>query len=101
MNRRTISKETQQALAHDWVLHLDGSDENCMDVTTRLDEHGLTLTGSLESIIEAIVFIALEVGGRRNDDEGDDLVNGLVNPHLMGPNSGGEFAITFPGFTVA
>lgn len=101
MYRPAISKRTKQALASEWELRLDGSKENCMNATTVLDERGLTVTGPLESVIEVIVFIALEVGARGNDDEGDDLINGLINPHLIGPNSGNEFEIRFPNFRVA
>lgn len=101
MKRCTINTHTQQALADDWVLHLDGSGENLMDVTTVLDDRGLTITGSLEAIIEALTSIGLEVGAHRNDEENHDLVNGLINPRLVGPNTGGEFEIRFPRFRVA
>ena len=101
MKRRTISKRTQETLASEWQLRLDGSGENCMDVTSSLDERGLTLTGSLEAVIEAIAFIALEVGSSTDDDAGDDLVNGLINPQLIGPNTSNEFEMRFPHFRVA
>lgn len=100
MAPRTISKRTQQALAREWELRLDGSKENCMDATTTLDERGLTLTGPLEDIIAAIAFIALEVGDRGDEGEGDDFVTGLGNPQLVGPNSNDEFEIRFPNFRV-
>lgn len=101
MARRTISKRTQEALAREWELRLDGSDDNCMDATTTLDERGLTLTGPLDDIITAIVFIAMEVGHRGDEGEGHDLCIGFDNPQLVGPNSRNEFEMRFPNFRVA
>lgn len=100
MYQPAISKRTQEILAREWELRLDGSAGNCMDATTTLDERGLTLTGPLEDIIAAIVFIALEVGHRGTKDEGDDFVTALEKPHLIGPNSNNEFELRFPGFRV-
>jgi hypothetical protein len=101
MAQRTISKRTQEALAREWELRLDGSGENCMDATTVLDERGLTITGPLEDIIAAIAFIAMEVGDRGDEGEPTDLFTGLEKPHLIGPNSNNEFEMRFPHFRVA
>lgn len=101
MKRRTIRKDTLKTLADEYELYLDGSGENCMNATTVLDERGLQVTGSLEAIIEVVAFIAMEVGAHGDNDEADDLVNGLVNPHLVGPNSGSDYEMSFPHFHVA
>lgn len=102
MKRHTISKATQQALASEWELYLDGSAENCMAANTGLDdEQGLRVTGSLEAVIEVVAFVALEVGARGDEDEGDDLVNGLVGPRMRALGLNGDVEVVFPHFRVA
>lgn len=99
MIRRGISQRTHDTLARSWVLSLDGSGPNCMDATTSLNHDGLTITGSMEAIVEAIAFIALEVGSHRNDDESDELINALESPRTT-MLSGDEIEVRFPYFRV-
>lgn len=101
MTRRAISIEVKQILARECELRLDGSGENCMLATTVLDEDGLVVTGSLESVIEVIAFISLVVGQQRDDEAADDLVNGLAQTSFTGPGLNGEFEVRFPRFHVA
>lgn len=101
MYQPAISKRTQEILAREWQLRLDGSDGNCMDATATLNERGLTLTGPLEDIITALAFIALEMGHRGTKDESDDFVTALEKPQITGPNANNEFELRFPHFRVA